>query len=60
METIGGIDIYPLVSLTIFFLFFTGLLIWVWRSDKTYIEESANMPLGDDNEEYAKIFSRYE
>lgn len=49
METIGGIDIYPLVSLTIFFVFFMVLLLWVWRSDKVYIQESAAMPLSDDN-----------
>lgn len=48
METIVGIDIYPLISLAIFFLFFTGLIIWVMRSDKQYIDESAAMPLDED------------
>ena len=47
METIAGIEIFPLISFVIFFLFFLGLLIWVFRTDKEHIRKMAEMPLGD-------------
>jgi cytochrome c oxidase cbb3-type subunit 4 len=48
LRSIEGIQIYPLVSLAIFGLFFIGLIIWVMRVDKAYIHEMSNLPLLDD------------
>lgn len=45
METISGIEIYPLISLIIFFVFFTGLIIYVFKTDKKVIDAIANIPL---------------
>ena len=45
LETIIGIEIYPLISFIIFFLFFTGLFIYVYRMDKSTIKEITNIPL---------------
>ncbi|RYD58304.1 MAG: CcoQ/FixQ family Cbb3-type cytochrome c oxidase assembly chaperone [Sphingobacteriales bacterium] len=45
LETITGVEIYPLTSLLIFFLFFTALAIWAIRANKSYINELKNMPL---------------
>lgn len=45
METITGIEIYPLISFIIFTIFFIGVTILVWRSDKKYITELSNLPL---------------
>ncbi len=50
METITGIEIYPLISFTIFFLFFLGLLLYVFTADKKSIATMANMPLDLENE----------
>lgn len=47
METIIGIEIYPLISLLIFFIFFTGLIILTARSSKKFIADMSNMPLDD-------------
>ena len=44
-EQIQGIEIWPIISLTIFLTFFIGLLIWVWKVDKGYINEMENMPI---------------
>ncbi len=45
MATIDGVEIWPLLSLGIFFLFFV-LLIWrVIRMRRGYVEEMGNMPL---------------
>lgn len=45
METITGIEIFPVISFVIFFLFFLVLLIWVFRADKGYVAEMENLPL---------------
>lgn len=46
-EIIDGIDIYPIISLLIFFIFFVLLFIWVIRVDKQYIKDMEELPLDD-------------
>jgi cytochrome c oxidase cbb3-type subunit 4 len=48
MATIDGIEIYPIVSLLIFFLFFAGLYWWVITAKKSYIKEVSELPLEED------------
>lgn len=50
-ETIQGIDIYPIISLIIFMVFFIGVLWYVKKMDKAKVEEMRNLPLdlADDN-----------
>ena len=50
METIGGIEIFPIISLVIFFLFFIGLLVWVITTKKQYVDYMEKLPLEDGNE----------
>jgi hypothetical protein len=45
IEKIGGVDIYGLISLSIFFLFFSVMLTWVFRSDKKKMKELSKIPL---------------
>lgn len=47
LETIAGVGIYPLISLLIFFVFFVGLLIYVWSMDKRKLDKMRNIPLND-------------
>lgn len=47
METISGIEIYPIISLLIFFLFFVGLYVWVFTYKKEKITEMSNLPFED-------------
>lgn len=47
METIGGIEIYPLISFIIFFAFFIGLTAYVILMRKSHIAELENLPLND-------------
>jgi hypothetical protein len=49
LEDISGIGIYPLISLFVFFLFFTGMFIWVLKSDKEKLNSRGLMPLNNDN-----------
>ena len=45
MESISGIEIYPLVSFVIFFLFFVLLGIHVSTARKSYIDKMSKTPL---------------
>ncbi|NQX81488.1 MAG: CcoQ/FixQ family Cbb3-type cytochrome c oxidase assembly chaperone [Flavobacteriaceae bacterium] len=49
MATIDGISIYPIISLLIFFSFFTLLFWWVFTSKKEYIDKVKQLPIGNDN-----------
>ena len=53
-ETMDGINIYPIISLIIFFLFFVGLLYYVRKMDKSKIEKIKSLPLDleDDHNSY--------
>ena len=49
---IGGVGIYGIIALSIFFLFFSGMLWWVMRLNKGYLSQAESMPLELDlNEE---------
>jgi cbb3-type cytochrome oxidase subunit 3 len=45
MESITGIEIYPMISLIIFFTFFVALFWWVFTAKKEYIKTVSNLPL---------------
>jgi cytochrome c oxidase cbb3-type subunit 3 len=47
LETISGIQIFPLISLIIFFVFFISLLVFVFRIDKKTLKQIENIPLND-------------
>lgn len=49
MESITGIEIYPLISLMIFFIFFVILFWWVFTAKKEYIKTVSNIPLDKQN-----------
>ena len=48
LEQIEGVEIYPIISLLIFFLFFAGLFFWVFTAKKEHITKVSNIPLEDD------------
>ncbi len=45
MESITGVEIYPIISLLIFFIFFVALFWWVITAKKDYIKTVSNIPL---------------
>ena len=49
MESITGIEIYPMISLLIFFIFFVVLFYWVFTAKKEYIKTVSNIPLDNQN-----------
>jgi cytochrome c oxidase cbb3-type subunit 4 len=49
METIDGIEIYPLVSFLIFFTFFIGLFAYVLLLRRGYVQELENLPFNEND-----------
>ncbi len=49
LKSIAGVEIYPLISLFIFLLFFIALTVYALRADKTHITELINIPLYNEN-----------
>ena len=56
-ESIDGVNIYPMISLVIFFLFFVVLLYYVKRMDKTKAKEISQIPL-DKEAKFPETFTQ--
>lgn len=50
MESITGIEIYPVISLLIFFIFFVLLFWWVLTAKKDYIKTVSQIPFENQND----------
>ncbi len=52
LSGIGGIGLYGIVSVCLFFAFFTGVTIWAMSLRKNYIRSMRDLPLdGGEREE---------
>lgn len=49
-EGIENVEVWPIISLIIFVIFFIVLLYRVFRMDKKYITKMGNMPLDKNND----------
>ncbi|MBI3137451.1 MAG: CcoQ/FixQ family Cbb3-type cytochrome c oxidase assembly chaperone [Sphingobacteriales bacterium] len=45
LEKVSGVDIFGLTSLLVFFLFFVGMLTWVFLTKKKNFQEISRIPL---------------
>lgn len=52
LEGIGGVEIYPIVSLLIFFLFFLGLTFYVVTMKRNHVEHMSQKPLEADPDHF--------
>ncbi|KAA3610299.1 MAG: CcoQ/FixQ family Cbb3-type cytochrome c oxidase assembly chaperone [Calditrichaeota bacterium] len=50
LESISGVEIFPLISLLIFTTFFVVVLFWVVKLDKKTVKKLENMPLEDNDQ----------
>jgi len=48
LEKITGVGIFPLTSLSIFFLFFLAMTIWTMKADKEYIGSLKQIPFPEE------------
>lgn len=49
LRSIDGIEIFPILSLIIFVLFFTVLMIYILKVDKKFISDMKDLPLKDND-----------
>jgi cbb3-type cytochrome oxidase subunit 3 len=47
LQSIENIEVWPVVSFVIFFVFFLCLLLWVFTADKKFIDKMKSLPLED-------------
>ena len=45
LDTISGIEIFPVISFLIFFTVFLFAVIYVWKADKKHMDEMSSLPL---------------
>ncbi|AGA79125.1 cbb3-type cytochrome c oxidase subunit 3 [Echinicola vietnamensis] len=50
LTSIENVEIYPIISLLVFVLFFVGMGWWVLRVDKRYIDHMKSLPVDDDHQ----------
>lgn len=55
METIAGIEIYPIISFIIFFTFFVVVLAYLVMQRKEYFDRLSMMPLEEEKPSTNKI-----
>ncbi|MEM6641884.1 MAG: CcoQ/FixQ family Cbb3-type cytochrome c oxidase assembly chaperone [Bacteroidota bacterium] len=55
METISGIEIYPIISFLIFFIFFFALIFYVVRVDKKVFSDISKIPLEDKTTDHEEV-----
>jgi cbb3-type cytochrome oxidase subunit 3 len=49
LQSIEGIEIYTIISMLIFIVFFIGMIIWLFKVDKKYIKDMSELPLNEEN-----------
>ncbi len=49
LESIDGIEIYPIISLLLFLTVFVAMLVFVLKLPKKSIDEISQLPLDNDN-----------
>lgn len=47
LETITGVEVYPIISLTIFFTAFVLFTVWAMTYSKETIKKVSDLPLED-------------
>ena len=45
LHDLNGIEIFGIISVLLFFVFFSGMLIWASRLKKTYLTSMQDLPL---------------
>jgi len=50
LTSIDGVEIFPIISLVIFFAFFVGMIIYIAKIDKKTVDEIKNIPLEEEED----------
>ena len=55
LQSISGIELYAIVAMVIFILFFAGIAVWVINVDRKYIKRMSELPIEEDNNEFSNL-----
>lgn len=47
LSSIGGVGVYGVISICLFFAVFVGVLVWTFGLKKSYLETMRELPLED-------------
>jgi hypothetical protein len=47
LSAMGGVGIYGVISICLFFIVFTGTLIWAFQLKKPFLNSMSSLPLDD-------------
>jgi cytochrome c oxidase cbb3-type subunit 4 len=47
LQSIENIQVWPVISFVIFFVFFLCLLLWVFTTDEKFIDKMKGLPIED-------------
>jgi len=45
ISSMSGVAVYGIISICIFFAFFTGMLLWAFTKKKNYLDKMGSLPL---------------
>ena len=48
VRNIGGVGIFGIISICLFFTFFSGMLLWAFSLKKRYLKEMGELPLEEE------------
>lgn len=51
LSRIGGVENYGIISISLFFVTFLGVMIWAFGLKKSYLNTMRDLPLADDRAE---------
>lgn len=49
LQSIENIEIWPVISFVIFFVFFVCLLLWTFTADKKFIDRMKSLPVEEND-----------
>ena len=47
--SIENVSVFPIIGLLVFFPIFVGIVIWVFKKNKPYMEKLANIPFQEND-----------
>lgn len=57
---LGGVANYGVISLCLFFVVFTGVLVWTFRMKRADLDSAAALPLEEDSPEHGNEKACYD
>ena len=49
LTSIENVSVFPIIGLLVFFPIFVGIVIWVFKKNKTYMEKLASIPFQEND-----------